>query len=86
MSTPRSSVRLLVEEYQTLMDEVNPDRQVGHEIDWSAVAHKLEQDAEWTRRGVDHLTALARDYGSFVLRNALALALALHVEDGDLGL
>lgn len=86
MSAPDSSVRLLVDEYQTLMNEVNPDRVVGHTIDWSAVAHKLEQEADWTPKSVDHLTALVRDYGSFVLRNALALALALHVEDGELGL
>jgi len=34
------------------------------------------------RRGV---VGLARDYGTFMLRNALALAAALEIEDGALG-
>jgi hypothetical protein len=30
-------------------------------------------------------SGLARDYGSFMLRNALAISLALDIEDGELG-
>ncbi len=39
----------------------------------------------WTDRGARALVSLAQDYGAFMLRNALALAIALGKEDGDLG-
>jgi len=41
---------------------------------------------EWTDSGARALVSLANDYGAFMLRNALALAIALDKEDGDLGL
>jgi hypothetical protein len=40
----------------------------------------------WTQKGAQVIVALANDYGAFVLRNALALAIAMDKEDGDLGL
>jgi hypothetical protein len=41
---------------------------------------------EWTQEGAAQVAALSREYGAFVLRNALALATALGIEDGLLGL
>jgi hypothetical protein len=40
---------------------------------------------DWTDSGARAVVSLAHDYGAFMLRNALALAIALNKEDGDLG-
>jgi len=45
----------------------------------------LSQQHEWSHAAAATLVALARDYGSFMLRHALALAAALEIEDGVLG-
>jgi len=45
----------------------------------------LMDEAEWTAEAAEHLVWLARAYGSFMLRNALAVSLALEIEDGELG-
>lgn len=55
-------------------------------IDWKRVEAKLHNEMEWTQEGAMHVASIARDYGAFVLRNALALATVLGVEDGSLGL
>jgi hypothetical protein len=45
----------------------------------------LSEQHEWSHAAATALVALARDYGTFMLRNALALAVALEIEDGALG-
>ena len=45
----------------------------------------LTESADWSNRGADEIARLARDYGSFMLRNALAIAIVLGIEDGELG-
>jgi hypothetical protein len=55
-------------------------------INWKRVEDKLQKEMEWTQEGASQVAALAREYGAFVLRNALALATILGVEDGSLGL
>ena len=45
----------------------------------------LITEAEWTPIASDHLLNLVNEYGSFMLKNALALSIALQIEDGDLG-
>jgi hypothetical protein len=45
----------------------------------------LIAEGEWSPIASDHLLNLAKRYGSFMLKNALALSLALQIEDGDLG-
>jgi hypothetical protein len=40
---------------------------------------------DWTEHGARAIVSLASQYGAFMLRNALALAVALDKEDGDLG-
>lgn len=42
-------------------------------------------EGEWRPIASDHLLKLANGYGSFMLKNALALSLALQIEDGELG-
>lgn len=45
----------------------------------------LRNRHDWTDDGARALVTLANDYGAFMLRNALAVAVALGKEDGDLG-
>jgi hypothetical protein len=68
----------LVEEYRVLFEGVEGDASDSLE---AALTH----GAEWTPEAAAHLLQLARAYGSFMLRNALAVSLALDVDDGELG-
>ena len=43
------------------------------------------READWTADAAQHLVQLAHDYGSFMLRNAAAISIALDIEDGELG-
>jgi len=49
------------------------------------IAKMLLDNHDWTEEGAKVLTELAVRYGSFFLRNALALAIALNIEDGSEG-
>jgi len=74
MNTPQD-VSNLVEEYRNLFEGVDAD----------SLEDTLTREAEWTPEAAEHLLQLATAYGSFMLRNALAIALALDAEDGELG-
>jgi len=83
MPDAKRSVHLLVEEYQALLQ---PVRRLGNrDVEWENIEQILHRDADWTEQGAIEVSRLARDYGSFMLRNALAIALALGVEDGEQG-
>lgn len=49
------------------------------------IEKSLIVDHEWSKEAASEVLRLARSKGSFLLRNALALAIALDVEDGDQG-
>lgn len=51
----------------------------------SLIAEALCRSADWSEQGASEVIHLARDYGAFMLRNALAVALVLGKEDGELG-
>jgi hypothetical protein len=72
-----------IEEYEALIPNKNSRRPT---IDWSKIEKKLHSECEWTPEGAQILLDLARQYGSFILKNALALSIALGIEDGELGL
>jgi len=57
----------------------------GEPIDWKQVEAKLHNEMDWTQDGAEQVASLARNYGAFVLRNALALAISLEIEDGEFG-
>lgn len=67
-------------EYRDLVDglgkHANPKRLVS----------ALTAVADWTPHGAQTVHFLARSYGTSILRNALALAEALGIEDGEAGL
>jgi hypothetical protein len=74
----REDVSGLVEEYRTLFEG-------SRHADSESVINVLTHEAEWTPEAASHLLLLAKTYGSFMLRNALAISLALDIEDGELG-
>ena len=67
----------LVKEYTSLLDETGDNTDV--------LLKRLETDSAWSADAAEHLVKLVKDYGSFMLRSALALAIALKHEDGNLG-
>ena len=54
-------------------------------LSWELVQRRLTTINDWTIEGAEEVTRLAREYGGFMLRNALAVAKVLGVEDGELG-
>jgi hypothetical protein len=77
MNVPHD-VSNLVAEYRGLFDDVGNDT-------LDSLEKALMDEAEWTAEAAEHLLRLATEYGSFMLRNALAISLALDIEDGELG-
>jgi hypothetical protein len=69
-----------IDEYSAIVDSLGSD--LGDE----ALIGRLMANCEWTGRGSEILVMLARQYGTFILANALALAEALDIEDGEAGL
>jgi len=79
-------VNLTIQEYASVFPTTKRKYTEEQRIDWTRVEAKLQNEMEWTQEGAEHVAALARDYGAFVLRNALALATVFGVEDGALDL
>lgn len=72
----------LATEYETLVAESRSPG--GGVINWRTLEARLSTTAEWTDGAAVQLVHLARSYGAFMLRNALALAVAAEIEDGEL--
>ena len=70
----------LAAEYETIIADL------GAQATDEQIVHALLEQADWTERGALAIVTLAREYGSAVLRNALALANAMQIEDGEAGL
>ena len=81
-----SEIELLeaaVYEYRGLLVSAKAD---GTErLDMDRLVQHLSRAHDWTEHGAREIVSLANEYGAFMLRNALALALALGKEDGELG-
>ncbi len=71
-----------VSEYKIVVENVS----AGEIVDMNELTRRLSTEHDWTEEGAQSIASLAADYGAFMLRNALALAIALGKEDGDLGL
>lgn len=71
------NLEVLVQEYTASVGNVN---------DWATVELALVEEHEWTPEAAARLVELVHRYGSFVLRNAAALALAVGIEDGNDGM
>ena len=71
---------VLLSEYETIV------AQTGRDASDEQLVAALVCDAEWTDHGARVVAHLARQYGTSILRNSLALAAALGIEDGEAGL
>ncbi len=69
------NVSELVKEYRDLLTRKGSD----------SPADVLINQSEWSPTAAEHLMWLANKYGSFMLRNALAVSLTLGIEDGEFG-
>ena len=67
-------------DYETLLEGL------GDDPTDKQIVQSLVEQADWTDDGARTILKLAQDYGTFVLRNALALAEAMDIEDGHAGL
>lgn len=56
---------------------------VGDGATRKEIIEALVREGEWTEGGAREVLKLAQVYGKFVLRNALALAEAMNIEDGS---
>jgi hypothetical protein len=80
------NVSALVDEYQTILQNQLKTFSPDNDKNCETIKSLLNKEADWTPNGAEAIVDLATNYGSFVLRNALALSLALNIEDGKLGL
>jgi hypothetical protein len=80
------NVSALVDEYQTILSNHLNTFSPNDDKKCQAIKQLLQKEADWTPNGAEAIVDLATNYGSFVLRNALALSIALNIEDGRLGL
>jgi hypothetical protein len=70
----------LLAEYENIIADL------GHNATDDQLVTALTDRADWTGRGALEVLRLAREYGTSILRNALALAEAMRIEDGEAGL
>jgi len=73
-------ISTLLTEYEIIIAKVGADA-----TDEQIIA-ALVRDSAWTEQGACEVLQLARQYGTSILRNALALASAMSIEDGSSGL
>lgn len=71
-------IGLFVDEYDGLFESVKDNK-----ID--TLRDLLISKVEWSDQAASHLLQMVKDNGAFILRNALAISLALGIEDGELG-
>ena len=72
-----------IHEYRGLLASSEVDG--TEKVDMNRLVQHLSRAHDWTEEGARVIVALANDYGTIMLRNVLALALALGKEDGDRG-
>jgi len=71
----------LVFEYTSLIQK--PNTRMTNVSAENIITQALVKESDWSEEGAETLLMLVNDYGAFMLRNALALAVALNKEDGD---
>jgi hypothetical protein len=70
----------LLAEYETIITDLGADATDDQ------IVRALVERGDWTEQGAREVLQLARRYGTSILRNALALAAAMQIEDGNAGL
>jgi hypothetical protein len=77
MLETKDNIMPLVDEYRVLFENASADSIASFE-------DLLIRNGDWSPNAASHLLRLVQKYGSFMLRNALAISLSLGIEDGDL--
>ena len=79
MDSPSTAEHIdhLTDEYRLLVTRL------GEAPDDEQLHAALVQRADWTNEGAAAVVHLARQYGTSLLANALALAESLEIEDGE---
>jgi hypothetical protein len=72
-----------VHEYQSLLTSSAANG--PKVVDMNVLVEHLSRAHDWTEEAARAIVTLANEYGALMLRNALALAVALGKEDGNLG-
>ncbi len=80
-----ANISNIVEEYKSILEEAATVSEGHISSNSDKIERLLVAESDWTPRAAEHLIRLSKDYGSFMLLNALALSLALEIEDGALG-
>lgn len=78
-----ASLQSAISEYNSTVNSTS--RRSTRKVKLEQLTRALCNDHDWTDHGARAIVNLANDYGAFMLRNALALAVVLDKEDGDLG-
>lgn len=77
-------INSLVSEYTSLLDRrLAKDSQ--SQYDKTGIIEDLAASADWSISGAQELVRMVENYGAFMLRNALAIAVVLGREDGAQG-
>ena len=76
----------MIQEYGSALAEIADNGGgKGGDVRWRLIEARLAGDHGWTGEGAEEIAGLAREYGTFMLRNALAIAHVFGIEDGELG-
>ena len=78
-----ASIHLLVDDYNLVLSALPSEN--GRKMPVEVLSAALQDSGDWTESGASEVVRLANEYGVFMLRNALALAIAMGKEDGDRG-
>ena len=76
----------LVAEYRSILACAGDGLPASRRIDSGRMVALLHEKAGWTTEGAHEIVRIVREYGGFILKNALALAIVLGVQDGEKGL
>ena len=80
-----ATIDFLISEYRELA-RLRPKGQPEDSRARDVLTDRLVTQHDWTEEGARELLALVDEYGAFALRNALAVAVVLGIEDGSRGL
>lgn len=75
-------LKSVISEYANLLTTMS--ERATQSLSSESIIQELRHAHDWTEVGARSVVSLANDYGAFMLRNALALAIALGKEDGEL--
>jgi hypothetical protein len=76
-------LNLNVAQYRKVL--ISSEHEGGNKLRVDRLVRSLSEKQDWTESGARAIVSLAQQYGAFMLRHALALALASDKEDGDMG-